>query len=110
VFRCHQHDLDDPAARCCAGWAHVHAQNPPGHELMALRIAVSARLLTIDVAASIADYRTDVPCFASAAQAADWGTDGPYTEESAAMAAKIGKRRPGTVQRPRRRPGPHSSR
>lgn len=104
VFRCHQNNLDDPGARVCAGWAHTHgANNPPGHELMALRVAISAGLLTYEQAAAVDAYRTTVACFTSGTLAAHWGTTGPYTDASAKLAAGIIRRRPETARTRERR-------
>ncbi len=69
LFLCHQHDRGDDGARVCGGWAGCH----DGNELLALRMAVSSREVTVDVADAIRDYVSPVPLFASGAEAADHG-------------------------------------
>jgi len=64
VFQCHQSGPQDRAARLCAGWVGCH-----GQELLALRVGVASGQLD----ASVMAYETDVPLFASGAEAAEHG-------------------------------------
>jgi len=79
AFGCHQGD-----GQLCAGWV-SHREHPS--DLLALRLAA----IHGDVDESVWDYRTDVPLFASGAQAAAHGlaeVDAPG-EDAAAAIAKI---------------------
>lgn len=69
LFLCHQHDRADERARVCAGWAGCH----DGDDLLALRVAVSSRAITVETAGAIQDYVSPVPLFASGAEAAAHG-------------------------------------
>ena len=64
VFMCHQRDQ-----RLCAGWVAVHDMA----ESLSVRIAASTGLLDEQVLAIVHQYSTDVPLFASGAQAAEHG-------------------------------------
>jgi Family of unknown function (DUF6283) len=82
VFQCHQTGPQDRAARLCAGWVGCH-----GQELIALRLGIASGTLDPSVMA----YETDVPLFASGADAAEHGEadiDCPG-EEARALMAKI---------------------
>lgn len=97
VFRCHQTRDAARSSRACAGWLHTHNQNPAGHDLLGLRVAVFAGLLTEDQARTFADYRTDVPCFTTGAEAAARGLGGPITDATRAVVHKVMRRRPGVA-------------
>lgn len=77
VFHCHQAD-----GHLCAGWA---GHRDP-HDLMALKIAVVNGV--VDPGAL--DYRTDVPLFASGAEAAEHGKRDLLVPGTAARGA-VGK-------------------
>ena len=64
VFMCHQRD-----ERLCAGWVAVHDME----ESLSVRIAASTGLLDEHALAAVREYSTDVPLFASGAQAAIHG-------------------------------------
>jgi uncharacterized protein DUF6283 len=64
VFYCHQQD-----GRICAGWAGTHDME----ESLAVRFAVSYGRLSEDEYNALCDYTTDVPLFASGAEAAAHG-------------------------------------
>jgi hypothetical protein len=82
AFQCHQTGPEDRAARLCAGWVGCH-----GQDLMALRIGV----VMGDIDPSVMDYQTDVPLFATGAEAAEHGEADIYAPGPAAraMVAKI---------------------
>ena len=61
LFLCHQQD-----GRVCAGWAGCH----DGAHLLALRFAAASGELTGDDLTATLDYATDVPLFATGADAA----------------------------------------
>ena len=69
VFLCHQQD-----GRVCAGWAGCHNQNPPGHELLALRLAVAFRHMTYEVAEQTCNYKSPVPLWSNGKEAWLYGT------------------------------------
>jgi len=69
LFLCHQHDRDDDRTRVCAGWSGCH----DGDHLLALRVAVSSRHITVETANSIREYVSPSPLFASGAEAAEHG-------------------------------------
>jgi hypothetical protein len=73
LFQCHQTERGYPRARICAGWAGVHRDNPQGHELLSVRLAVAIGVL--DDADTVMGYTTDVPLFTSGAVAAAHGMD-----------------------------------
>jgi hypothetical protein len=82
IFQCHQNGPSDDRARLCAGWVACHGQN-----LLGLRIGVSRGRID----PGVLDYTTDVPIFASGAEAAEHGErdiDFPGTQ-ACAMVAKI---------------------
>lgn len=93
VFHCHRHETAAPGARVCAGWAGTHANNPPGHELLALRLAVAFKVLSADTAAACAGYRTPTPLFDTAAAAAEHGQADIAAPGPAAIAAIAAIRR-----------------
>lgn len=64
AFFCHQQD-----GRLCAGWVAVHDMV----ESIGLRLAVLAGHVDADDLDAILDYETDVPLFASGAEAAEHG-------------------------------------
>lgn len=64
AFFCHQQD-----GRLCAGWVAVHDMA----ESFGLRMAVLAGLVPAHEVDAILDYETDVPLFASGAEAAEHG-------------------------------------
>ena len=62
VFHCHDRD-----GSICRGWWDCHSQNPPGHELISVRI--------LGVFGQISDVPppSDVPCFTTGQEACDHG-------------------------------------
>lgn len=64
VFLCHQQD-----GCLCAGWAAVHNMA----ESLGVRAALASGLLSGEVAEALYDYTTDVPLFATGAEAAAHG-------------------------------------
>lgn len=64
VFMCHQAD-----GRLCAGWVGVHDMA----ESLGLRMATAMGTVTPEVAQACLDYTTDVPLYASGAEAAEAG-------------------------------------
>lgn len=64
AFYCHQQD-----GRLCAGWVAVHDMN----ETLGFRLAASIGLWDPDVVEAILNYQTDVPLFATGAEAAEHG-------------------------------------
>ena len=66
VFLCHQRD-----GCMCAGWLACHGHER-GHELLALRLSFS----TGEADRAVLGYTTDVPVFASGAEAAAHGKRG----------------------------------
>lgn len=76
VFHCHQ--ADD---KLCAGWA---GHRDP-HDLMALKIGVVKGVID----QSALDYHTDVPLFASGAEAAEHGKRDILAPDAAAISAAL---------------------
>lgn len=68
LFLCHQLGRGE-GARVCAGWAGCH----DGDNLLALRVGVARREITVETAEEIRDYVSPVPLFASGAEAAAHG-------------------------------------
>lgn len=64
VFLCHQQD-----GRICAGWAGCHDMS----QNLGVRIGASMGTLPDEVVEALMDYSTDVPLFASGAEAAEHG-------------------------------------
>lgn len=64
LFGCHQAD-----GKMCAGWVAVHDMD----ESLALRLAAASGRLTDDEIDAVREYSTDVPLFATGAQAAEHG-------------------------------------
>ena len=64
VFMCHQQD-----GCLCAGWVAVHDMD----ENLGLRFAVAGGDISPEVAEQVRDYTTDVPLFATGAEAAEFG-------------------------------------
>jgi hypothetical protein len=85
AFLCHQQD-----GRLCAGWVAVHDMD----ESLGLRMAAAAGLLTREQYEEALDYTTDVPLFASGAEAAAHGL---------AEVADPGRAARATVEKLRRR-------
>jgi hypothetical protein len=67
VWTCHQTDRDSPQRRVCAGWAECH----DGDNLLALRMARGAGVITGETAQAIVDYVSPVPLFDCAVDAAE---------------------------------------
>ena len=86
VFDCHQQD-----GRLCAGWVACHDME----ESMALRLAVSFDVLSEEDYHAVCDYTTDVPVFASGAEAAEHGVQGIETPtiEARRLVDKLRRRR-----------------
>ena len=92
VFLCHQQD-----GRVCAGWAGCHNQNPPGHELLSLRLAYMST--SADVLEKICEYQSPVPLWVSGHEAWLYGTldvDDPSPEALLLMEKIERTRRRGT--------------
>ena len=91
LFLCHQNDRDNEQARMCGGWVATHG----GDQLLAIRLAVSQGSITPETHAAVCDYRTDVPVFATGAEAAAHGIRDIDIPDSAATRAitKISARR-----------------
>ena len=68
-FMCHQQARDQPLDHLCAGWLHVH-----GEGLMALRLGVLTKEISSEVYGALR-AGTDVPLFASGAEAAEHGRE-----------------------------------
>jgi len=86
VFLCHQNSRGQ-RDQLCSGWAACE-----GHELIGLRLAVSAGRVDPSVLA----YATDVPLFATGTEAAEHGLreiENPG-QAAVAMIEKIAARRP----------------
>lgn len=69
VFLCHQHDLNSPGSRVCAGWAGCH----DGEHLLGLRIAVAEQRMAVETAQAVRDYVSPVPLFSSGHEAMEHG-------------------------------------
>lgn len=85
VFLCHQQD-----GRLCAGWTAVHNME----ESFGLRMAFSMGMIDPTDADAIFDYSTDVPLFASGADAAAHGRaeiDAPGAKASRTIQRLVGK-------------------
>jgi hypothetical protein len=78
LFHCHQAD-----GHLCSGWV-GHREHPA--ELLAIRLGVSNG----QVAPETMDYTTEVPLFASGAEAAEWGKRDVLNPSPEAMAV-VGK-------------------
>jgi hypothetical protein len=92
MFQCHQNERDDAQARVCAGWAGCHDTD----NLMALRLAGAFGTMADDELRATIDYSTDVPLFASGAEAAAHGMadiDHP-SPDAIRLVGKIIRRRP----------------
>jgi Family of unknown function (DUF6283) len=82
AFFCHQRD-----GRLCAGWVAVHDMQ----ESLGLRLAQRQGLITAEDAVAALEYETDVPVFASGAEACEHGLrdlDAP-TREAGALISKL---------------------
>lgn len=81
VLRCHQ-----GRSELCAGWCAVHGDD----ESLGLRMAAARGLVDPD---EVRDYTTDVPLFASGAEAAEHGKRDIRhpSAEARAASAKIGR-------------------
>jgi hypothetical protein len=92
VFQCHLTEHKGASYRICAGWAGCHDTE----NLLSLRIAVSAGLITPETAEATCDYESPVPLFASGAEAAAHGIRDLANPSAAACAAanKIVRIRP----------------
>lgn len=64
VFLCHQQD-----GRLCAGWVGVHDMA----ESLGLRVAAATGSISTEVADECLDYATDVPLYATGAEACEAG-------------------------------------
>jgi hypothetical protein len=85
IFRCHQAD-----GKICSGWA---GHRDP-HDLLALRLGVSLGT----VSPAVLEYRTDVPLFASGAEAAahglrDYEKPSPRAVRTAGKIIRVRERR-----------------
>jgi hypothetical protein len=69
LFLCHLRDKNDVRAQVCGGWAGCH----DGDDLMAVRIALASRQITMETARAICNFVSPVPLFASGAEAAAHG-------------------------------------
>jgi hypothetical protein len=81
VLRCHQ------GAELCAGWCAVHGDD----ESLGLRMAAARGLVDPD---EVRDYTTDVPLFASGAEAAEHGKreieyPGPEAQAAKAKISRV---------------------
>jgi hypothetical protein len=87
LFQCHQQD-----GRLCAGWVAVHNME----HCLALRLGVLSGAVDETDVDAIVDYRTDVPLFASGADAAAHGLRDLARPglEARRMADKLRRRRP----------------
>lgn len=90
LFLCHQRDRKDANARVCGGWAGCH----DSAELMAIRMALAAREITMETAEAICEYESPVPLFASGAEAAEHGmreigNPGPEARQAIEKIARI---------------------
>lgn len=88
IFMCHQQD-----GRLCAGWVAVHDMA----ESLGLRLVAANGNVSADDLDAIIGYTTDVPLFASGAEAAEHGLrdiDGP-DDGAGRMIAKLARRRGG---------------
>lgn len=85
VFGCHQQD-----GRLCAGWVAVHDMD----ESLGLRLAAAFGQLDADDLEAVRNYTTDVPVFASGAEAAAHGLARIEAPPSSArrMIAKLARR------------------
>jgi hypothetical protein len=73
VFLCHQQD-----GRVCAGWAGCHDME----NTLAIRFAVAEGRLDTETIEAIFDYETDVPLWASGAEAAAHGLAAVYDPDA----------------------------
>lgn len=76
VFHCHQQN-----DRICAGWAAVHDMD----ECLAMRLAASWESISVAELAKVLAYATDVPLFATGAEAAEHGLRDLQTPGDAAQ-------------------------
>lgn len=68
VFLCHQNN-----GSVCSGWAGCHNQNPPGHELLSLRVVLALREADKAVVEAVDTYRSPVPLWSTGKEAAAHG-------------------------------------
>lgn len=90
LFQCHQHDGDGDRTRMCGGWVGCH-----GPDLLALRLALIDRRISMATYKAAVTYRARVPLFESGAAAAEHGRadiDNP-TAAARRTIAKITRRR-----------------
>jgi hypothetical protein len=91
LWLCHQHDRRSPRRQVCAGWAGCH----DGTTLLAVRVALATKLLSVADARAVETYTSPVPLFASGTQAAEHGVADLNTPslEAVQAIAKVDRRR-----------------